>query len=52
MRHVALIIVVGIALTACAQPLQTVDYRTGTGQSPYRSIPAYIECGDCVLSPK
>lgn len=37
-----------ILLAACAsKPLPQADARVGTDLTPFRSIPAYIECGDC-----
>lgn len=30
-----------------AEPSMRTDWRTGTDHSPYRSIPAAIQCDDC-----
>lgn len=52
MKIIFLNLLISVAFTACANPyLQLVpiaDTRTDTTQSPYRTIPPYIECSDCI----
>lgn len=40
------------SLAGCATKQQRPDPRIGTEQPPYRSIPNYIECGDCRMPQK
>jgi len=47
MKRLVLLSLICLALSACARQLQQPDARIGTEMTPYRSIPAYIECGDC-----
>lgn len=49
-RKILLIVIVGVGLSACAKPATpAIDPRVGTSHSPYQTIPAYVECGDCSL---
>jgi len=41
-----------LAMSGCAATAVPADLRIGTERTPYRSIPTYIECGDCSLSRK
>jgi hypothetical protein len=53
MKKFLLILVVGIGVSACAKPtIPPTDLRIGTNQSPYRTMPTYIECGDCSFAPR
>lgn len=52
MKKLFLILAVFAALGGCAsqQPLSmNNDWRTGTDQSPYRSIPTALLCDGCAL---
>lgn len=47
----AMAVVMGGVLGGCASrqaedPMRS-DWRTGTDYSPYRSIPAVVQCDDC-----
>ena len=35
------------AMLAGCTTAKAVDHLAGTRMTPYRSIPTYIECGDC-----
>lgn len=41
-----------VSLAGCATKQQQPDPRIGTEQTPYRSIPNYIECDDCRMLQK
>lgn len=50
MKQILLILIAGAPLSACAKPaIAPTDLRVGSNQSPYRTMPTYIECGDCSL---
>lgn len=40
------------SLAGCATKQQQPDPRIGTDLTPHRSIPNYIECGDCRMPQK
>lgn len=48
MRFSFLVCLVAMTFSGCVTQSQPfVDTRVGTELSPYRSIPTYLECGDC-----
>ena len=52
MKKLLLILIITATLGGCAspQPLgMRNDWRTGTDQTPYRSIPTALICDDCNL---
>lgn len=52
MKKLALSLVAAIMLAGCATQQQLNmknDWRTGTDQSPYRSIAPAIICDDCAV---
>lgn len=52
MKHLFLAGLIAVALSACATKPQPPDARVGSDLTPYRSIPTYIECGDCRMPKK
>lgn len=50
MKTVLSILALAFALAGCSAPKATglrADPRAGTDASPYRTIPAAIQCDDC-----
>lgn len=50
MKAVFIILAVTLGLAGCSAPKATglrADPRAGTDASPYRTIPAAIQCDDC-----